>query len=121
MRDLQYIELWIRHLKMLYTVLLYFRKHNGLSNEVEEVPINVSFSVRGCGLVWNIESMSLTSVIYQVYSQDSLEAWHDEGQSVQNWINLSPATLERTKAIKLTIIGYDAKEGVAGKIVVGNT
>ena len=89
---------------MLYTVLLYFRKHNGLSNEVEEVPINVSFSVRGCGLVWNIDS-SLTSVIYQVYSQDSLKAWHDEGQSVQNWINLSPTTLERTKAIRLSIIG----------------
>ena len=83
------------------------RKHYGLGglSEVEEVPINVSFSVRGCGLVWNIESKSLTSVIYQVYSQDSLEAWHDEGQSVQNWINLSPATLERTKAIRLTIIG----------------
>ena len=83
-------------------------KHNGLSglsNEVEEVPINVSFSVRGCGLVWNIESESLTSVIYQVYSQDSLKAWHDEGQSVQNWINLSPTTLERTKAIRLSIIG----------------
>ena len=72
--------------------------------EEEEVQaINVSFSVRGCGLIWNIESSpqqpptastaSMASVIYQVYSQDSLEAWHDEGQSVQNWINLSPPTL----------------------------
>ena len=95
----------------------------------EEVAINVSFSVRGCGLIWNIESSpqpptsaaSTASVIYQVYSQDSREAWHDEGQSVQNWINLSPPTLARTKAIRLTIIeaSEDDADGL-GKILVRN-
>ena len=92
----------------------------------EEVAINVSFSVRGCGLIWNIESSpqpptSAASVIYQVYSQDSREAWHDEGQSVQNWINLSPPTLARTKAIRLTIIEASEDDGDGlGKIVVRN-
>ena len=97
----------------------------------EEVAINVSFSVRGCGLIWNIESSpqpptsaaSAASVIYQVYSQDSREAWHDEGQCVQNWINLSPPTLARTKAIRLTIIEASEDDGDGdglGKIVVRN-
>ena len=95
----------------------------------EEVAINVSFSVRGCGLIWNIESSpqpptsaaSAASVIYQVYSQDSREAWHDEGQSVQNWINLSPPTLARTKAIRLTIIEASEDDGDGlGKILVRN-
>ena len=94
-----------------------------------EVAINVSFSVRGCGLIWNIESSpqpptlaaSAASVIYQVYSQDSREAWHDEGQSVQNWINLSPPTLARTKAIRLTIIEASEDDGDGlGKILVRN-
>ena len=92
----------------------------------EEVAINVSFSVRGCGLIWNIESSpqpptsaaSAASVIYQVYSQDSREAWHDEGQSVQNWINLSPPTLARTIAIRLTII--EASEDGDGLDGLGN-
>ena len=97
----------------------------------EEVAINVSFSVRGCGLIWNIESSlqqpptsaaSAASVIYQVYSQDSREAWHDEGQSVQNWINFSPPTLARTKAIRLTIIEASEDDGLdgLGKILVRN-
>ena len=78
--------------------------------------MNVTFSVRDCGLIWNIDVISLTSVIYQVYSQDNLEAWHDEGQSKKNWIKLSTANLARTKAIRLTIIGEEND----GKIVSGN-
>ena len=43
-------------------------------------------------------------IIYQIYSQDDQGAWHNEGQTRLNWINMTPNSMGRTKAIKLIAI-----------------
>jgi hypothetical protein len=64
----------------------------------------VGFSVKGCALLL---PKVHAPTIYQVYTQDSQGAWYDQGQTAQNWLNLTPTSMARTRAIKLVDVSKD--------------
>lgn len=75
------------------------------------VQVQSNVSIRGCSLVWppQLEEAEDSS-IYQVYTQDFYGAWHNEGQTRRNWINLTRATWARTKSIQLISIELKKKK-----------
>ena len=73
-------------------------------------PIGLSLLPKDCGLIWTLrlpesfQPLDDCGIIYQIYSQDDQGAWHNEGQTRLNWINMTPNSMGRTKAIKLIAI-----------------
>lgn len=75
--------------------------------DVFEERVQLSVSIRGCRLVWPQPPSPSDERIYQVYTQDWSGAWHNEGQTLENWIHLTPPTWARTKSIQLISVSLE--------------
>ena len=50
----------------------------------EQSPINISLAFKGCNIVEWHRLFPYSKAIYQVYTQDHQNAWHDEGEDQGN-------------------------------------
>ena len=80
-------------------------------------PIGLSLLPKDCGLIWKLRLPKSFQpldndggIIYQIYSQDDQGAWHNEGQTRLNWINMTPNSMGRTKTIKLIAITHSSSK-----------
>ena len=67
-------------------------------HHIKETPINVKLAFKGCNM---LEWQKLPNLsIYQVYSQDQNNAWHNEGQTYQTRLKIR----SNTKAVKVIMV-----------------
>ena len=73
---------------------------------IKETPINIKLAFKGCNM---LEWDGIPNSIYQIYSQDQNNAWHNEGQTDQTRLKIRPDT----KAVKVIMVSalkiYTAK------------